>query len=87
MLMTRPNLKGRSFLAEKDFTQEELLYFLDLAAELKEKKKNGVCGYMGTTEGQVQRRNEWINPDVKAKRPSKDAHRTNWRPWEVIAQS
>ncbi len=42
MLMTRPNLKGRSFLAEKDFTQEELLYFLDLAAELKEKKKNGI---------------------------------------------
>lgn len=39
MLMTRPNLKGRSFLAEKDFTQEELLYFLDLAAELKEKRK------------------------------------------------
>ena len=38
MLMTRPNLKGRSFLAEKDFTQEELLYFLDLA-ELKEKEK------------------------------------------------
>ena len=38
MLMTRPNLKGRSFLAEKDFTQEELLYFLDLA-ELKEKRK------------------------------------------------
>ncbi|PGU04655.1 ornithine carbamoyltransferase [Bacillus cereus] len=42
MLMTKPNLKGRSFLAEKDFTQAELLYFLDLAAELKEKKKNGV---------------------------------------------
>ena len=38
MLMTRPNLKGRSFLAEKDFTQEELLYFLDLAAE-REKEK------------------------------------------------
>ena len=37
MLMTRPNLKGRSFL-EKDFTQEELLYFLDLA-ELKRKRK------------------------------------------------
>ncbi|MDM5153203.1 ornithine carbamoyltransferase [Bacillus sp. DX1.1] len=42
MLMTKPNLKGRSFLAEKDFTEEELLYFLDLAAELKEKKKNGI---------------------------------------------
>ncbi|WP_416828657.1 ornithine carbamoyltransferase [Ectobacillus polymachus] len=42
MLMTKPNLKGKSFLAEKDFTEEELLYFLDLAAELKEKKKNGI---------------------------------------------
>ncbi|PEB50905.1 ornithine carbamoyltransferase [Bacillus pseudomycoides] len=42
MLMTKPNLKGRSFLAEKDFTEEEMLYFLDLAAELKEKKKNGI---------------------------------------------
>lgn len=41
MLMTRSNLKGRSFLAEKDFTKEELLYFLDLATELK-KKKNGI---------------------------------------------
>ncbi|PFL59988.1 ornithine carbamoyltransferase [Bacillus cereus] len=42
MLMNRPNLKGKSFLAEKDFTEEDLLYFLDLAAELKEKKKNGI---------------------------------------------
>ncbi|AZJ24211.1 ornithine carbamoyltransferase (plasmid) [Bacillus wiedmannii bv. thuringiensis] len=42
MLMTRPNLKGKSFLAEKDFTEEDLLYFLDLAAELKGKKKNGI---------------------------------------------
>ncbi|PFK40905.1 ornithine carbamoyltransferase [Bacillus cereus] len=42
MLMTKPNLKGRSFLAEKDFTEEELVYLLDLAADLKEKKKNGI---------------------------------------------
>ncbi|PFN14836.1 ornithine carbamoyltransferase [Bacillus cereus] len=42
MLMNRPNLTGKSFLAEKDFTEEDLLYFLDLAAELKEKKKNGI---------------------------------------------
>ncbi|ENQ3106702.1 ornithine carbamoyltransferase [Bacillus sp. 491mf] len=42
MMMTKPNLKGRSFLAEKDFTEEELLYLIDLAAELKEKKKNGI---------------------------------------------
>lgn len=36
------NLKGRSFLTLKDFTPEEILYLIDLAAELKEKKKNGV---------------------------------------------
>ena len=43
MLKTKPNLKGRSFLAEKDFTQEEFISFIDLAAELKEKKKNGIA--------------------------------------------
>ena len=42
MMTTKPSLKGRSFLAEKDFTEEELLYLIDLAAELKEKKKNGI---------------------------------------------
>lgn len=36
------DLKGRNFLTLKDFTQEEILYFLDLAAELKEKKKKGI---------------------------------------------
>ena len=36
------NLKGRSFLTLKDFTQEEITYLLDLAANLKEKKRNGV---------------------------------------------
>lgn len=38
------NLKGRSFLTLKDFTKEEILYLLDLAAELKAKKKNGITG-------------------------------------------
>lgn len=33
------NLKGRSFLTLKDYTPEEILYLLDLAAELKRKKK------------------------------------------------
>lgn len=42
MKMTNASLKGRSFLAEKDFTEEELLYFLDLAADLKAKKKDGI---------------------------------------------
>ena len=33
------DLKGRHFLTLKDFTPEEIIYLLDLAAELKEKKK------------------------------------------------
>ena len=36
------NLKGRNFLTLKDFTEAEILYLLDLAAKLKEKKKKGV---------------------------------------------
>lgn len=35
------NLKGRDFLTLKDFTPEEILYLLDLSAELKAKKKAG----------------------------------------------
>ena len=38
------NLKGRSFLTLKDFTPDELLYLVDLAAELKAKKKQGITG-------------------------------------------
>lgn len=36
------NLKGRSFLTLKDFTAAEIEYFVDLAADLKAKKKAGV---------------------------------------------
>ena len=36
------NLKGRSYLTLKDFSEAEILYFLDLAARLKDKKKRGV---------------------------------------------
>lgn len=36
------NLKGRNFLKLLDFTPEEILYLLDLAAELKDKKKKGI---------------------------------------------
>ena len=38
------NLKGRHFLTLKDFTAEEILYLVDLAAELKAKKKQGITG-------------------------------------------
>ncbi|MCR4656401.1 MAG: ornithine carbamoyltransferase [Lachnospiraceae bacterium] len=40
------SLKGRNFLTLKDFTREEILEFLDLAAELKEKKKKGIFDRM-----------------------------------------
>lgn len=38
------NLKGRNFLTLKDFTAEEISYLLDLAADLKAKKKQGITG-------------------------------------------
>lgn len=40
--ISKMDLKGRSFLTLKDFTAEEIEYLIDLAAELKEKKKQGV---------------------------------------------
>lgn len=36
------DLKGRHFLKLLDFTPEEITYLLDLAAELKDKKKKGI---------------------------------------------
>ena len=36
------NLKGRSFLKLLDYTPQEILYLLDLAADLKDKKKKGI---------------------------------------------
>ena len=35
-------LKGRSFLTLKDFTPDEIIYLIDLAEELKNKKKQGI---------------------------------------------
>ena len=36
------NLKGRNFLKLMDYTSEEILYLIDLAADLKKKKKEGI---------------------------------------------
>lgn len=36
------NLQGRDFLKLLDYTPEEILYLIDLSAELKEKKKKGI---------------------------------------------
>lgn len=38
------NLRGKSFLSLMDFNREEIRYLLDLAHELKEKKKKGILG-------------------------------------------
>ena len=38
------DLKGRNFLTLRDFNKEEIRYMLDLAHELKQKKKDGVLG-------------------------------------------
>ena len=37
------NLKGRSFLTLEDFTPGEIRYLLDLAHDLKAKRRSGVC--------------------------------------------
>jgi ornithine carbamoyltransferase len=38
------NLKGKSFLALKDFTTDEIKYLLNLSKDLKEKKRAGIKG-------------------------------------------
>lgn len=38
------NLKGRSFITLKDYSPEEIGYLLELAADLKAKKKKGMTG-------------------------------------------
>lgn len=38
------DLKGRSLLTLKDYSREEIEYLVDLAIELKEKKKQGITG-------------------------------------------
>lgn len=40
--MNKMNLKGKDFLKISDFDKEELQYLLDLAADLKQKKKAGI---------------------------------------------
>ncbi|MDW5299648.1 MAG: ornithine carbamoyltransferase [Sedimentibacter sp.] len=40
------NLKGRSFLTLMDFTSTEIRYMLDLAHDLKAKKRSGVSNYL-----------------------------------------
>ena len=39
--MNKVDLKGRDFLKLLDYTAEEITYLVDLAAEYKQKKKDG----------------------------------------------
>lgn len=41
-MVTDMDLRGRSFLTLKEFTPEEIIYLIDLAAEYKEKKRKGI---------------------------------------------
>lgn len=40
--MTKQVFQGRSLLAEKDFTKDELMYLIDLSSHLKDLKKRGI---------------------------------------------
>ena len=40
--MTKQVFQGRSLVAEKDFTKDELMYLIDLSAHLKDLKKRGI---------------------------------------------
>lgn len=67
----KTSLKGRSFLTLKDFTPEEIGYFLDLAAKLKSDKKKGITGnsLKGKNiallfENQVQEQDVHLRSDV-----------------------
>ena len=41
-MLIKSDLKGKSFLKLLDFTPEQINYLLDLAADMKAQKKNGV---------------------------------------------
>lgn len=45
-------LKGRNFLTLEDYSKEEILYLIGLAAELKKKKKEG-ASYAGPLQGKL----------------------------------
>ena len=45
----KENFIGKSFLTLKDFTSEEIIYLVDLAAEYKDKKKKGNGSQLNTS--------------------------------------
>ena len=60
------NLQGRNFLTLKDFTSEEIRYFLDTAKDLKEKKKNHeLYGTTKTEEYDFYIQHYWNNETYK----------------------
>ena len=57
------NLKGRRFLTLLDFTPAEIIYLLDLAAELKTKKKAGIPHQMCIRDRDFYSNQPVTNPD------------------------
>ena len=57
------NLKGRNFLTLKDFTPDEIRYLIDLAADLKAKKKAGELHeyYKGKNIALIFEKNKYKN--------------------------
>ena len=63
------NLKGRNFLTLKDFTPDEIRYLIDLAADLKAKKKAGELHeyYKGKNIALIFEKNKYKNQNVLLK--------------------
>ena len=47
------NLKGRNFLTLKDFTTEEIIYLLELSAELKAKQRKKQVSLLSITKARI----------------------------------
>lgn len=63
------NLKGRHFLTLKDYTPEEIAYLLELSADLKKKKKEGVLTdtLRGKNVALIFRKDQYQEPAVLLK--------------------
>ena len=78
------NLKGRNFLTLKDFTPEEILYLIELAADLKAKKKEAIKAVRGLKKAARQgnpeeRRDRYVQREIQKFRKdcSKDPDNKN----------
>ena len=92
------NLKGRNFLKLMDYTPEEILYLIDLAADLKSKKKQGILHdsligknialiFEKTSTRTPAKKRAFLTPRVcwdacLTVSSTADTDRTSWRNWQ-----